>query len=398
MAESEEMFAVLLDKETKRVSILPARALAAMRLPTALLRFDATTTTIIADDFSKADAQRYARVNTPDPMMTTEQEAREGRARGSAPYAQMPSADFEHLFHRMTKEEFLDRLAGIKEDENAEAEAKRLEREAEAALRKSDCTGLKVLFLYGYGNSKALVEREQVQPLKDIFPNATIDVLEGNLQLTKREHLACIEDNHPNLLRLWKDGGVPLYCYAYHEVPPASKDDQTIQTCKGQKLQYAKPTLMDTEAACERVAAHMIANGGYHAIFGFSCGGEIVSMLLGKLAEVNDKAAVKTTMVGLFGVRCLYDKYGSPLEGRLPAGLKVVHVHGCKDNEDARSVDLLADQAEFKERLAAVGLECATMVFDGGHEMPKLNPSYDRVYTPMKRFFAWQPTAATGDA
>ena len=38
-------------------------------------------------------------------------------------------------------------------------------------MRELDCTGLKILYLYGYGTSAMLCEREQLAGLKATFPN-----------------------------------------------------------------------------------------------------------------------------------------------------------------------------------------------------------------------------------
>ena len=64
--------------------------------------------------------------------------------------------------------------------------------------------------------------------------------------------------------------GRRVRCYAYHEVPPNTADDFTIQTCKAQgDLQYAKPSLADKLPRSTTVAAHMVANLGSARVLGF---------------------------------------------------------------------------------------------------------------------------------
>ena len=77
---TEDKFCVLVDRETKRTSIITAAAYRAACLPTALLKFDPSKTIVIADDFSEEDAKRYARMNNPDAYAATEQQARDALA------------------------------------------------------------------------------------------------------------------------------------------------------------------------------------------------------------------------------------------------------------------------------------------------------------------------------
>jgi len=400
--EDGKRCAVLVDKLTKRVSIIPTAALKAARSPMALMQFDETKTDVIADDWSEEDAKRYARMNMTDKYNTDKPIADAARATGRYPYAEMPDKEYDALFHRMDKKEYLAKVGDVKEREEAEMAAVIAARKEDDRVRELDCTGLKILYLYGYGTSAMLCEREQLAGLKATFPNATIDVLEGFHPLTERKHLVCIEDNHPTLLSLWRSK-TPLYCHAYHECPPSDPADFTAQYSTAQQVQYAKPSKADMEAAVAKTAEHMVANGGFHAVIGFSCGGEIVAQLIGKLAEINDKVTTPTSFVGIFGSRCLYPKYGSPLEGRLPPGLKAVHVHGTKDDEDAfrkdakGNKDILFDQEEFAKLWSDAGIQVSTMIFDGGHEVPKLNRQHDTVYLPMKRALGWPfDSAPTG--
>lgn len=372
--DEEKRCCVLVDKVTKRISIMSADCLRMARMPTALMKFDPTKTDIIFEDCSEDDAKLYARMNSKDKYMAEKPVADAARAAGKYPYQGMDGKEYDAMFHRMDKAEYLQKVGAVKAAEEAEKAAEVASRKEDQRVRDSDCTGLKILYLYGYGTSEMLCEREQLAGLKEVFPNATIDVLEGFHQLTERKHFVCIEDNHPNLLSLWH-AKTPLFCHAFHECPPSDPDDFTIQTCKGQSLQYAKPTKADMDAAVEKTAAHIVQSGGYQAVIGFSCGGEVVAQLIGKLAEINDQVATPTTFVGIFGSRCLYPKYGSPLNGRLPAGLKAVHIHGRRDDEDAFKVDKhgnkerLYDQQEFARLWAAAGIDTQTMLFDGGHEV-----------------------------
>jgi hypothetical protein len=472
--EEEKRCCVLVDRATKRVSILPASFLKVARMPTAIMKFDETKTEIIAEDWPEEDAKRYARLNMKDKFMASVAQAREARERGAYPYAQMPQAEYDALFHRMTKEEYEAKRGAVIEQEEAAEAAKRAAQKADVEDRAKDCSGLKILFLYGCARASAhpepvlLLLSLSAPQLTQLLPSCPLTAPSCSLRPHRRHVEAALRTRadcraardvpqrhdrhprglpptdraqaprvhrgqppepvqpvevrtaappaartrpraaviacahaHPHLRVRPRRSNTPLYCYAYHETPPTADDDFTIQTCKAQDgLRYAKPALADMDAACARVAEHMIAAGGYHAVMGFSCGGEIVAHLIGKLAEVNAKARIPTTMVALFGVRCLYKKYGSPLEGPLPAGLKAIHVHGSKDDEDAFQDDILADQAEFESRFKAAGVEMQKVIFDGGHAMPKLTLMHDTVYLPMKRFFNWSPgeSAATGSS
>jgi hypothetical protein len=367
---------------------------------------------LIADDFSEEDANRYAKMNYKDRMMATYPVAIDARKRGHTPYVEMSDEEFEALFHRMTKEEYFDALPGLLKREQEEEEAKKKERADEFALRERDSTGLRILYLYGYGNNKILAETKQLKGMKTIFPGATIDVLEGPIELTGpggigRRFMANIEDNNPDLLYMARqDSSMVLRCYCPIEQPPEDPKDRTIQYCKAQKkLPYAKASKKEMDKAVDWVAEQIVSAGGYDMIAGFSCGGEVVSVLIGKLAEINRKVRTPTRFVTLFGVRNLYFKYGSPLKGELPSDLKVILVHGSRDDEDLLPKTLKDEDNEgnifydldlFKEQFDEVGVPYLECVFDGGHMLPEYVHAFneDHVYVPMKKFVNFNAPAA----
>jgi hypothetical protein len=343
---------------------------------------------LISDQFTEQEANRYVRMNWKDRLFTPYEQAQENRTRGLVPYCKMDDEEFEALFYRMSLEEFMEAQKPEIEKEAREKAEKEAEFAEDMRLRKLDCKGFKVLYLYGYGNSSQLVEANQLKGLKQMLPNAQIETLEGFIRLTKRKSYANSEDNNPNLVRMGLHEGVALYCYAEIECPPEDPGDFTAHKCEAQGVMFAKAKKKDMEWAVKKTAQHIIDNGGYDLICGFSCGGEVVAQLIGKLSEINEKVARPTRAVAMFGTRCLYGKYGAPLDGPIPHGLKVGLVFGDMDDEERPDFteDNLWDMNEFHSKFEAAGIDSKRFVFGGKHEMPEYQPVSDPVHLPLKRY------------
>ena len=356
---------------------------------------------LIADDFTEEDADRYVRMNWKDRYFTEYENAKIDRERGLTPYAEMSEQEFENLFYRMTKTEYWQKCGAVKREEEIEKAKEQAEKQAKQALRNLDCTGLKVLYLYGYGNSAVLAKRAQLKGFEEIFQGAEVEILEGFVQLTERRLMANIEDNNPDLVRMMQQKSMNLYCYAPIEVPPENPEtDPTVAYCRTQDLQYAKASKAEMDKAVMKVKEHTINKGGYHMVMGFSCGGEVCAQLVGELASINSQVSIPTTYVGLFGTRCLYAKYGNPLKD-VPAGTRVAIVHGKADDEDMikeAKGDTLYDAELFKKEFNAAGCSTIMCVFHGRHEMPELDLMNDYVYLPMKALLDWQPNSEVVEA
>ena len=342
---------------------------------------------VVADDFSESDAERYVKLNWRDRYFTAYPQAVEDRKRGMYPYQDLNDEEFEALFYRMTKEEYLEAAVPERKKEEEEKAKELAAKREEARVTMIDCTGFKVLYLYGYGTSETLVKNGPLKELQKGLKGAQFDVLEGWHRLSKRSEFANIEDNHPELVKMSLQEGVPTFCYAPIEVPPRSEDDFTALLCKAQNIKFAKPALEDVEKAMDKIIEHIVEQGGYDMIMGFSCGGEIVSMLVGRLSEINKRAERPTKAITLMGTRCLYKKYGEPLDN-VPVGIKACIMHGHEDDEERPpfTEDNYWDLKEFESKFKAAGMDVLTIKFDGVHETPIHMPTQDPVYVQWK---AW---------
>lgn len=279
--DEKEPYCVLVHRETKWISTGKSIAMAHVGG-----KWD-----LIADDFTEEEANRYVRLNWKDRLFTPYEQAKDDRARGLVPYVDMTDDEFEALFYRMTKEEYLEAARPEVEKEAAEKAAKEAHLKEQSRMRNLDCTGVKVLYLYGYGQSAMLVEAKVLNGIKQMLPNAQVEVLEGFVRLTERKMYANIEDNNIALTRMGVHEGVPLYCYAPIEVPPVDPNDFTAYVCENQGVRFAKPAHADMQKAVDKTVEHIVRQGGYDLIMGFSCGGEVVSMVMGRLEEINRRAA-----------------------------------------------------------------------------------------------------------
>ena len=342
---------------------------------------------VVADDFTEDDANRYVKMNWRDRYFSAYPKAIEDRERGYYPYVDLDDDEFEALFYRMTKEEYLEKAQPVREQERRDAEAEKARKQEEVRIMMLECTGFKVLYLYGYANSEQLVRSGPIKDIEKSLKGAQIDVLEGWHQLSRRKDFANIEDNHPELVKMSLQEGVPAYCYAPIEVPPESEDDFTAYLCKAQNTRFAKASKKDVDKACDKVVEHVVKQGGYDMIMGFSCGGEIVAQLVGRLSEINRRADRPTKAITLMGTRCLYKKYGEPLDN-VPVGIKAAIIHGHEDDEERPpwTEDNTWDMKEFESKFKAAGMDVLSIVFGGGHETPGWLPTDDPVYTPWKSF------------
>jgi dienelactone hydrolase len=322
---------------------------------------------LIASDFTEDQARRFCRMHARDKFLTPYQQAIEDRKRGHTHLKEMTDDEFEALYYTMSKEEFLAAEKPVIEKEKQEKAKAEAEKEYQAKLNNLECQGFKCLYLYGFGNSVALTETGPIKGVRKMLPGAQVDIMEGWYQLTKRSQYASIEDANPQLVKMGLKEGVRLYCYAHIEVPPDDPDnDFTVLECKAQGIKAAKPRKKDVDRAVDKTAEYIIKNGGYDMVCGFSCGGEVTSMLFKKLQYINERAERPTRIVGVFGTRCLYGKYGNPCEeAPIPPGTKAFVVHGHKDDEERPpwTQDNLWDVREFKAKWEAAGIDVCACVF-----------------------------------
>ena len=266
-------------------------------------------------------------------------------------------------------------------------EAEKARKQEEVRIMMLWCTGFKVLYLYGYANSEQLVRSGPIWRHREI-PQGGPDRRPGRMAPAQPPEGFCEHRGQPP--RAGEDvppGGRGAYCYAPIEVPPESEDDFTAYLCKAQNTRFAKASKKDVDKACDKVVEHVVKQGGYDMIMGFSCGGEIVAQLVGRLSEINRRADRPTKAITLMGTRCLYKKYGEPLDN-VPVGIKAAIIHGHEDDEERPpwTEDNTWDMKEFESKFKAAGMDVLSIVFGGGHETPGWLPTDDPVYTPWKSF------------
>ena len=259
-----------------------------------------------------------------------------------------------------------------------------LDRHPELRRKEEGRKQLRILYLHGHSNNKEIGVR-QVEAMRNMWPfgHPIIEILEGNVDLTTKAHFASVVDYSPQLVELGLAGGkgYQLKGYGHIEAPATDpKNDPTCQTnCEG--VTWAKMSKASMDFALDALEKHVVKEGGYDMIVGFSQGGEVVQNLLNRLQAINEKVEHKTKVIALFGTRIYYKKYG-PITAKFapapeedtPPELKAFVVMGQKDNEDikdaSRDTDNLWDLKEFKSTLEAAGIEVQTETHPGGHEMP----------------------------
>jgi predicted esterase/desulfoferrodoxin (superoxide reductase-like protein) len=257
---------------------------------------------------------------------------------------------------------------------------------------------MKILYLHGHANTVKIGEK-QVEAMKSYMKaKPKIEVLPGNVKLTSKMHFASVIDYSPHLVELGLSGSKEYQLEGYGHIEGPAKDpknDPTAQT-NCEKVTWAKMSKESMDLAVQKLAEKVIADDGYDAIIGFSQGGEVIQNYMNILQEVNEKVKLKTKLIGLFGTRIYYKKYG-PLTAKFaPGELKAFVCMGKKDDEDAkdatRDTDNFWDLGEFTTVFEAQGIEVATDTHPGGHEMPDLKmegqDDIKKMYTRLFDFFS----------
>jgi len=284
-----------------------------------------------------------------------------------------------------------------------------LDRHPELRRPEAGRKQLKILYLHGHSNNKEIGLR-QVEAVRGMWPfgHPIIDILEGNVDLTMKAHFASVIDYSPQLVELGLGGGpgYQLKGYGHIEAPAADpKNDPTAQTnCEG--VTWAKMSKASMEFALDALEAHVVKEGGYDIILGFSQGGEVVQNLINRIQALNARVETKTAIIALFGTRIYFKKYGAitakfapaPEEGK-PCELKAFVVMGQKDDEDikdaSRDTDNLWDLKEFRTAFEAAGIQVHTDTHPGGHEMPDIKMQGTRqLFTKLYEMY-WEGRPAT---
>jgi hypothetical protein len=105
----EDRCCILVDRVSRRIIVYPADFLTNPRF-----QIDESSTEIIFEDCSEEEALRYKTMHHEGKgyhqLMCAKPAADEARERGQAPYAQMSQDEYDALFHRMSKQEFLNKV------------------------------------------------------------------------------------------------------------------------------------------------------------------------------------------------------------------------------------------------------------------------------------------------
>ena len=221
------------------------------------------------------------------------------------------------------------------------------------------------------------------------------------MKLTEKKHFASVIDYSPQLVELGLSGtaGYDLEGYGHIESPAEDPDnDPTCQTnCEGVK--WAKMSKESMAYAVSKVKEKFLENDGYHAVIGFSQGGEVIQNFLNELPELNKRVTNKCKMFGLFGTRTYYKKYG-PLTAKFnPYEMKAFIAMGVNDDEDTkdatRKTDNLWDLQEFAKLYSDHGCHVYTVTHQGGHEFPNTKVEGMRAF--WARFWDFYHTGPKGE-
>ena len=260
-------------------------------------------------------------------------------------------------------------------------------------------SGLKILFLHGYGMSPELSDTiGALDGLKNTLPGARITPLAGFVTIDF-EHpptAATFADPPNNLSDVRKyseQTKQPLYAWANFSEPSASDEPRV------QQRGYKREDAATQSAVAEQLIKHMDDDpaGGYDMLVGFSQGGEIGMLVAARLSSGHYRAPkggrmpTKFLLLGSelgvvfdnfnsatpaedlpplhWGAAAESERTGTPLE------VKVAVVAGEKDVDASGSMESWA--SELRER----GLRhVTTFRWSGDHRMP---PKGEKVYNEV---------------
>ena len=166
----------------------------------------------------------------------------------------------------------------------------------------------KVLFMHGFGDSAELVESFGLKGYAKAFPGAKVTAMEGTIKLSK-EHLEA-HMMKGELLDYALEGIVELYCW----------NDPEENTFAGK----------DFSKALDKLEQHIVKQGGYDVLCGFSDGARVCYAFMDRLPALNAKVATKLKMVVVSGQNKLLAHAPKVPPGSLK-GVKFMHSVGDVD-------------------------------------------------------------------
>ncbi len=225
---------------------------------------------------------------------------------------------------------------------------------------------LKVLYLHGFANSSMIGEL-QVLGLEAGL-RTKVEMLQGFVKLDD-EQIRYGKGMDEDMRSAGLAGEIELFSY------------YAVKNEPGQLFVNMPKRLEDFTSAADRVIEHIVEQGGYDGIVGFSQGATMSLMVAERIAEVHERcAARKLRFIGCFGVG--YTAYIA--RGFDPAAGSLSPLDGiflsCGSEDHVTNGTIIG---ELKEKLEAGGApRVATHVSDGvTHRLP---PEGDGAYAALR--------------
>jgi len=228
---------------------------------------------------------------------------------------------------------------------------------------------MRALFLHGYGMNADLAEYGMLPALKAALPaDVSLEVLQGWVALTEDRQFGNLGSDPANqsLVMHGRRGTVKLYGYADYDGPGSEEQE------------HGTWDVSTLSSVLDRVGQHIVSNGGYDVLIGFSQGGEIVANLVRRLPLINQQVPGRPVRaIAIFSTR-LHHSFSPHLGGAPTVSFEPGMLHAFVSSGQADRFDMqggaddpLFDMKAVGDALGRTGAAVLAVPHEGGHEMPK---------------------------